>query len=188
LPGHIGGTATDKTNLQINHSKTMNPFSKLFTRYAAWTGLLLLAAIFANGCASADKPASASFASVIISHHTPQEIRTATDTVFQQNGYQAMGEQSGALVYEREATGREQRDYAGFVGAHEGEKVDIRVRVKIEVKDSSSYWLTCKAYAVCNPGQPVFETTTALFGFQSGSYQKLLDKVKGTVGLPAVTP
>jgi hypothetical protein len=166
----------------------MNSSANIFTRFAAWTGLLLLAVFFASGCASADKPASASFASVIISNHTAQQIRDATDTVFQQNGYQAMGEQGGALVYEREATGREQRDYAGFVGAHEGEKVDMRVRVKIENRDANSYWLTCKAYAVCNPGQPVFETTTALFGFQSGSYQKLLDKVKGTVGLPPVTP
>jgi hypothetical protein len=168
----------------------MKPFSKIFTCVAGWTGLLLLAAILANGCASADKPASASFAGVVISNHSPEQIRLATDTVFSQNGYLASGEQGGALVYEREATGREQREYAGFVGAHEGEKVDIRVRVRIENRDpsSNSYWLTCKAYAVCNPGQPVFETTTALFGFQSGPYQKLLDKVKGTVQLPAVTP
>ncbi len=39
----------------------------------------------------------------------------------------------------------------------------MRVRVKIEANDPSSYWLTCKAYAICNPGQPVYETTTALF-------------------------
>jgi hypothetical protein len=166
----------------------MNSFSTLVTRFAGWAGLFLLAGFFAGGCSSLDKPASASFASVIISNNTPQQIRTATDIVFQQNGYQAFGEQGGALVYEREATGREQRDYAGFVGAHEGEKVDMRVRVKIEVKDPSSYWLTCKAYAVCNPGQPVFETTTALFGFQSKPYQKLLNMVVGTVQRPAVKP
>ena len=166
----------------------MNSSAKIFTRFAGGTGLLLAATLFIGGCVSSDKPASASFAAVVISNHTPQEIRTATDTVFQQNGYRASGEQDGVLVYEREATEREQRQYAGFVGAHEGEKVDIRVRVRIEVRNSTSYWLTCKAYAVCNPGQPVFETVTALFGFQSGPYQKLLDKVKGTVGLPAVTP
>src|ERR1035438_5173619 len=125
----------------------MNSFSTLFTRFAGWTGLFLLVGFVAVGSSSVTKPASASFASVIISNHTPQQIRTATDIVFQQNGYQAFGEQGGALVYEREATGREQRDYAGFVGAHEGEKVNMRVRVKIEVKDPSSYWLTCKAYA-----------------------------------------
>jgi hypothetical protein len=166
----------------------MNSFSKIFARVAGWTGLLFVVALLNGGCASADKPASASFAGVIISNHNAEQIRLATDTVFQQNGYQAMGEQGGALVYEREATEREQRQYAGFVGAHEGEKVDIRVRVKIEVKAANSYWLTCKAYAVCNPGQPVFETVTALFGFQSGSYQKLLDKVKGTVQQAVVKP
>jgi hypothetical protein len=167
----------------------MNSSTKIFIRFPGWTCLFLLAAILVGGCAS-DKPASASFAAVVISNHTLQQIREATDTVFEQNGYQAMGEQNGALVYEREATEREQRNYAGFVGAHEGEKVDMRVRVKIENKDpsSNSYWLTCKAYAVCNPGQGVFETTTALFDFQSGPYQKLLNKVAAAVQRPAVTP
>ncbi len=165
----------------------MNSF---FIRMTGWTGLFLLAVLFVSGCVSSNRPASASFAGVLISNHTPQEIRTATDTVFQQNGYQAMGEQGGALVYERQATEREQRQYAGFVGAHEGEKVNIRVRVKIEANHPgpNSYWLTCKAYAVLNPGQGVFETVTALFGFQSGPYETLLDKVKGTVALPAVKP
>ena len=168
----------------------MNFISKKFIQFTAWMSLILMTAFFTGGCASTDKPASASFAGVIISNHSPQEIRTATDVVFMQNGYRALGEQGGALVYEREATGREVREYAGIVGAHEGEKVDMRVRVKIEPKDpaTNSYWLTAKAYAVCNPGQGVFETTTALFNFQSGSYQKLLDKIKGTVGLPAVVP
>ena len=167
----------------------MNSPAKIFIRSVGPTCLFLLAAILAGGCAS-NKPASASFASVVISNHTPQQIREATDTVFQQNGYQAMGEQGGALVYEREATEREQRQYAGIVGWHEGEKVNMRVRVKIERKDpdSNSYWLTCKAYAICNPGQGVFETTTGLFDFQSGSYQKLLDKVSAAVQRPAVTP
>ncbi|MEJ0090259.1 MAG: hypothetical protein WDM80_11025 [Limisphaerales bacterium] len=166
----------------------MNSFSTIFNRFAGWTGLLVAVILVSGGCSSTSKPASASFAGVIISNHSAQQIRDATDSVFQQNGYRALGEQGGALVYEREATEREQREYAGFAGAHEGEKVNIRVRVKIEANEASSYWLTCKAYAICNPGQPVFETTTALFGFQSGPYQKLLDKIKGTVALPAGKP
>jgi hypothetical protein len=64
----------------------------------------------------------------------------------------------------------------------------IRVRLSIEPSVVGAYLLGCKAYAVCNPGQPVFETSTALFNFQSGSYQRLLDNVKGTVQQPAVTP
>ncbi len=131
--------------------QNMNLSLKNFTRLAALTGLFLATVLFFGGCASADKPASASFTSVIISNHTPQQIRDATDTVFQQNGYQAMGKQDDALVYERQATGREQRDYAGFVGAHEGEKVDIRVRVKIEVKDPSSYWANLQSLRRVQP-------------------------------------
>ena len=164
----------------------MKTSSTSFTRFACQIGLFALVTLFAAGCSSTNKPASASFAGIIIVNHTAQQIRDATEIVFKQNGYRALGEQDNALVFEREATEREQREYAGFAGAHEGEKVNMRVRVKIEVNDPSSYWLTCKAYAICNPGQPVFETTTALFGFQSGPYQKLLDKIQGTVALPAV--
>jgi hypothetical protein len=178
----------------------MNSFFASFTSQSAATspthpifsGLtvlcLIFTAIFSSGCSSANKPASASFAGVIIANCSAQQIRDATETVFTQNGYRSSGQQGDALVFEREATGREQREYAGFVGAHEGEKVDIRVRVKIETKDPTSFWLTCKAYAITNPGQGIFETSTALFNFQSDSYQKLMDKVKGTVQRPVVMP
>jgi hypothetical protein len=147
--------------------------------------LLLLSA----GCSSLDKPASVSFASVILSNtYSVGQIRQATSTVFQQNGYQSVPQPDGALVFEREATRSEQISYAGLVGAQEGQAVIIQVRVKIEYRDSSSYWLGCKAYAVCNPGQSVFSTYTALFHFQSGPYQQLLNNVKGTLQRPAVTP
>jgi hypothetical protein len=92
------------------------------------------------------------------------------------------------LVFEREATRGEQISYAGIVGAQNGEKVVIQVRLKIEARDANTYWLGCRAYAVCNPDQPIYSTTTALFNFQSGPYQKLLDKVKGTLQQPAVIP
>ena len=64
-----------------------------------------------------------------------QAIQQAAETVFQQNGYQALTLADGSTGFEREATEREQRQYAGFVGAHEGEKVNIRVRMKIEPKN-----------------------------------------------------
>ena len=169
----------------------MNSFSTFFTRLAffsrtAW--LFIFATGLAAGCSSLDKPASASFASVIIANQTIEKIKAATMTVFTQNGYQLMSLPDSELAFQREATRREQIDYAGFVGAHQGEQVVIRVRMSIEPSGAGAYLLGCKAYAVCNPGQPVFETSTALFNFQSGSYQKLLDNVKGTVQQPAVTP
>jgi len=170
----------------------MNPISKTFTArtFAGAMARLLIfaAAVLATGCSSLNKPASASFASVIISNQSIEKIKAATVTVFQQNGYQLMSLPAGQLAFQREATRREQIDYAGFVGAHQGEQVVIRVRMSIEPSGTGAYLLGCKAYAVCNPGQPVFESSTALFNFQSGPYQKLLDNVKGTVQQPAVTP
>lgn len=135
-----------------------------------------------------DKPASASFASAIIANQTPEKIRQATTAVFLDNGYQSIPQSDSALVFEREATRREQIDYAGFAGTQQGDVVVIRVRVQIRAKDSSSYWLECKAYAVRNPGQPVFEQTTPLFNFQSKSYQKLMDQVAEKVAMVAPTP
>ncbi len=179
----------------------MNSFSILVVRLAAMVRqtppaiapcvarLFLLAAISAAGCRSLDKPASASFASVILRNtHSIAQIRQATLTVFQQNGYRNVPQPDNSLVFEREATRGEQISYAGIYGAQNGEKVIIQVRVNIEVRDASTYWLGCKAYAVCNPDQPIFSTSTALFDFQSGPFQKLLDKVKGTLQRPAVTP
>ena len=169
----------------------MNSFSTIFTqrKFSTWTKLLFIfAAMFAVGCSSMNRPESASFAGVIISNASVEKIKAATVTVFTQNGYRQMALPNSELAFEREATRREQIDYAGFVGAHQGEEVLMRVRMSIEPSGVGAYLLGCKAYAVCNPGQAVFETSTALFGFQSGPYQKLLDNVKGTVQQPAVTP
>ncbi len=167
----------------------MNSFFKTFTRFADWTStLVILAAIFSSGCRSMDKPESAGFAAVVISNQSVQTIQQTAVTVFQQNGYQAMTLADGSVSFEREATEREQRQYAGFVGAHEGQKVIMRVQIKIEQKNPGACWLSCKAYAVCNPGQGVFETTTALFNFQSKPYQKLLNQVAARLAMVAPTP
>jgi hypothetical protein len=151
--------------------------------------LLLLAAIFAGGCSSLDKPASVSFASVIVNRtYSVGQIQQAAMKVFQQNGYQGVSQPDGSMLFDREATRGEQISYAGIVGAQNGEKVVIQVRVKIEARDANTFWLGCRAYAVCNPDQPIYSSTTAMFNFQSGPYQKLLDKVKGTLQQPAVIP
>jgi hypothetical protein len=166
--------------IELNNKLTRNimnlSFSRL-NRFINWTGLLVILAAAAGGCSSLDKPNSASFASVVISNHTPAQIKADATTVFEQNGYQLVGHIGDDLVFQRDATRGETISYAGLVGAHEGAMIVIRVRVNVFVKDANSYWLACKAYAVSNPGQPVFENSTPLLNFQSGSYQKLLDQV-----------
>jgi hypothetical protein len=166
----------------------MNAFFKTLTRFTCWTALLPMAVMFAGGCSSMDKPASASFASVIIVNQTPDKIRQAVIAVFQDNGYQMIPQSGDALVFQREATRREQIDYAGFAGAQAGEQVVMRVRVNVRPKNPGAYWVEGKAYAVCNPGQGVFENTTALFDFQSRPYQKLMNQVAQKVALSTPAP
>jgi len=157
--------------------------------FACGFAMLLLAAILGAGCSSLDKPASVSFASVILNRsYSNEQIQQAAVKVFQQNGYQNVPRPDEPLVFEREATRGEQISYAGFVGAQNGEKVVIQVRLKVEIRDAYTYWLGCRAYAVCNPDKPIYSTTTAMFNFQSGPYQKLLDNIKGTLQRPAATP
>ncbi|MEI9865091.1 MAG: hypothetical protein WDN00_11185 [Limisphaerales bacterium] len=60
----------------------MNSFSTIFNRFAGWTGLLLALILLSGGCASTSKPASASFAGVLIANHTAQQIRDAHGDCF----------------------------------------------------------------------------------------------------------
>ncbi len=165
----------------------MNAFFKTLTRFTCWTALLFAAVVLA-GCSSMDKPASASFASVVIVNQTPAKIRQAVIAVFQDNGYNILPQADGSLAFQREATRSEQLSYAGIAGTQEGERVAMRVLVTIQPKNPSDYWVGAKAYAVCNPGQGVFENTTALFDFQSKPYQKLMDQVAQRVVLSTPTP
>ena len=163
----------------------MNSISNIFS---IWAGrLAIIAVVLATGCSSMNRPASTSFAGVLITNQNRESIKAATVTVFQQNGYQLAPTPSNELAFQREATRREQLDYAGLVGTHDGEQVLIRVQMNIEPNGVGAYWLGCKAYAICNPGQPVFESSTALFGFQSGPYQKLLDNIKDALQQPGMS-
>jgi len=45
-----------------------------------------------------------------------------------------------------------------------------------------------KAYAVTNPQQGIFEETRALFNYQSGPYQKLMDQIPQRLDISVPTP
>ncbi|MEI6193122.1 MAG: hypothetical protein WCS42_02210 [Verrucomicrobiota bacterium] len=176
----------------------MNAICKSFTRFSdtiqssgcTWrncaTALLLLAALLAAGCSSMDKPASAGFASVLICNQTPENIRLAADSVFANNGYQSIRNPDGTQIYEKEATKGEQLAYAGFVGAHEGERTIVRVRMGIQPQDVNCFLLSCKAFVVTSPGDFVSEQTFPLYGWQSGPYQNLLNNIRDNLKVAAM--
>jgi len=148
--------------------------------------LFLLAALFAAGCSSMNKPASASFASVLIYNQTPEKIRLTADSVFANNGYQSIRNPDGTQIYEKEATKGEQLAYAGFVGAHEGERTIVRVRMGLEPQGLNCFLLSCKAFVVTSPGDFVSEQTFPLYGWQSGPYQNLLNNIRDNLKVAAM--
>ena len=139
---------------------------------AASIGMVLL------GCKSLDKPASASFASVQIRGHTPEQIRAATVVVFEQDGYAATDIRRPELVFEKEGSQWDKIAYGSF-----GDDAAIWIRVKVSVVPLSPELcrLQCQAYRVRNRGDAVFEDQVQLRHNKSKPYQALLDKVLGQV-------
>jgi hypothetical protein len=165
----------------------MNSFSDIFTRSISWTGTFIaLAAFFVTSCSSLDKPASAGFASVLIYNQSLDKIKQATVQVFQANNYQSVPLPDGGQSFEKEATKGEQIAYAGFVGAHEGTRTIVRVRMGIQPQGPNCVLLSCKAYVVTSPGDFVNEQTYPLYGWQSGPYQDLLNSIRDNLKVAAM--
>ncbi len=144
-----------------------------------WRGLLalsLLCGLLSAGCSSLSQPASASFASVVISGKSAAEIRDATIAVFREDGYQVFGSSRG-LVFEKEGTKANSIARDGFVGSHYGAVTIIRVRAEVVVLSTGDQRLQCHAYMVSGAGDSFFEEEHKLADFRGGPYQDLLDEV-----------
>jgi hypothetical protein len=150
--------------------------------------LLMVAALVGSGCRSPDKPAPAGFASVFIANQSSEKIRMAAIAVMESNGYQTIQPSDGTLIFEKETTRDEQIAYAGLIGAHEGEKTIVRMRMGLQKFGASSYLLDGKASVVTSPGDPVHEQSYALFAFKNGLCQKLLNDVEITLQQSTATP
>ena len=135
-------------------------------------GLLALAGA---GC-GATKPGSASFASVTIRGHTPEEILKTTVQVFQEDGY-AAGNMGNQVVFQKEGSRMTNLAYEGLVGTHEGAQTLVRVKMDLVNLGADAYRLQCQAYVVKDAGDSFFEEEQRLANIRSRPYQALLDKV-----------
>lgn len=139
------------------------------------TGALLTVLGFCTaGCSSTSGTASGSFASVIITNRTAEQIRAATVGVFQEDGYTTVVADSSALVFEQQGSTMSKVAYGNWVG---GAGVYIRVKASIVYVSETTRRLQCHAYTVRNKGDSFFEEEFKVAKIRSGPYQKLLDKV-----------
>jgi hypothetical protein len=145
---------------------------------ALWPGLLTLlcAAIVSGGC-SLGKPASASFASVVIANRSIDQIQQAATMVFQGDGYRAVPGSGDTMVFEKEGSRANNLAQNGLVDTHYGAQTIIRVRTDIVDLGGGSFRLQCQTFMVRNAGDSFFEDEHRLANIRSGPYQKLLDEV-----------
>jgi hypothetical protein len=142
-------------------------------RGAAFLSALLM--FFGAGC-GATKPASASFASVIIRGQPPEMISATTVMVFQEDGYAARA-QDGQLLFEKESSRMTNIAYEGLVGSHYGAQTLVRVKVSLVDLGAGAHRLQCQAFVVKDAGDKFFAEEQKLANVRSRPFQKLLDEV-----------
>jgi hypothetical protein len=123
------------------------------------------------------KPEGASFASVVITGKTQDEICKTTGAVFQEDGYQVGALTPANMVFQKEGTRGQSLAYGGVVDTYYGGSTAVRVRAQLVDLGASGYRLQCKAFMVRNANDSFFEDESALLNIRSGPYQSLLDKV-----------
>ena len=138
---------------------------------------IALTAIAATGCRSMGQPASASFASVVITGRSIVQIRDTTMAVFRENGYVASAADAQQLVFDKEGSRLNTISRDGLVATQAGASTLIRVKVELVELGPGSYRLQCHAFMVSGAGDSFFEEEHRLANFRSGPYQGLLNEV-----------
>jgi hypothetical protein len=138
--------------------------------------LVALAGGAAIGCKSVDQPVSASFASVRIRGHTPEQIRAATAVVFQQDGYAAVDVHRAEMIFEKPGSQWDRIAHGNWI---DEAPITVRVRVSVVPVSNGMFDLRCQAFSVRHKGEAAFEEEVRLKNNRSEPYQALLDKVPG---------
>jgi hypothetical protein len=138
--------------------------------------LVVLLALAGPGC-GITKPSGASFASVTINGHTPEEIARATVRVFEEDGYRGGSMPGHPMVFQKEGSRMSDIAYGGVADTFYGAKTMVRVKVDIVRLGEASHRLQCQAYMVRDAGDSFFEDEQKLANIRSGPYRSLLNKV-----------
>jgi hypothetical protein len=141
--------------------------------------LLAFFLIAVAGCSSWNKPASESFASVLITNVSPDEIHKTTIKVFQEADYLSYYRDptQDLLVFEKEGTQGESYAYNGVVGTQYGQITLNRVKVRFVSRADGSCRVNCQAFIVRDASSRLGGEEIRVSNLRSGPYQKLLDEV-----------
>lgn len=150
------------------------PFLRRLFPVSIWPSLFLF---LLAGCKSTSGPGSASFASVTIHNHSPQEIHAATGQVFRDDGYAGVQTGPNQMVFDKEASRLATISRDGLIAAQSGARTMERVRTELVDLGGGTYRLQCEAFMVSGAGDSFFENETRKTNLRSGPYRSLLNKV-----------
>jgi hypothetical protein len=137
---------------------------------------MTLVALAGPGCRSAGKPASASFASVVITDRSVAQILDTTIAVFREDGYTPFANGS-ELVFDKEGSRLNTLSRDGLVATQAGAVTVVRVKVELIELGPGSQRLQAHAFMVSGAGDSFFEDEHKLADFRGRPYQRLLDEV-----------
>jgi hypothetical protein len=144
---------------------------KCRVRFISIRGVALLGALFMSGCLS-DNPGSRSIAYVDILSQDAKSVKAAAERVFADDGYKLVKQTEGELVFQREATQRDQVMYGTY-----GESLSMGVVVFLEPRRQGGILVRADAYAL-HPNSKI-----KVLRIARRPYQDLLDRVKASFAI-----
>ena len=137
----------------------------------------VLLALVAISCGTTSGPGSASFASVVVTNRTPEQIRTAAAKVFRAEGYEAYELSPTHWLFEREASRLETISRDGLIAAQSGARTMERVRTELIDLGTGKYRLQGEAFMVSGAGDSFFENEARKTNLRSGPYRSIMKKI-----------
>jgi len=144
--------------------KTRNHF--LFVSLGTLLSVALVA-LGVMGCRSAGKPASASFASVVIFNRSVTQILDTTVTVFREDGYVPVAN-GRELIFDKEGSQLNTIARDGLVATQAGAVTVVRVKVELVELGPGSQRLQARAFMGSGLGDSFFEDEHKLADFRGG--------------------
>lgn len=131
-----------------------------------WVTVASVCLLGLTGCLS-DSVGSGSLAYVEVRSGTTAELRMGVLRVFQDDGYRLVTESGGSMIFEREATQRDQVMYGRYQ-----EPLTMRVVVSIEPRRQGGCLVRADAYAMHDRDE------TKVMRIARRPYQEMLNRVK----------
>jgi hypothetical protein len=145
------------------------------SHYQTW--LLLAGPLLCTGCQSTPTEETRHAATVLINHHTDEQIESATKAVFTSHGYESPHQEGEIQVFQKKAPFMRSLEYGDWYAGAVWEKITVRR----EQGDNDSTKIICDRSLVQEPSDPLFQQEHKMMGLNKHC-QTMLEEVARRLG------